>query len=64
MATQGGAMKITLYYSWVLPWRELEQCFIGPGILNLGNKIYMGLGLLFFEFGIVLERKVINEPDS
>jgi hypothetical protein len=55
---------IMFYYSWTFPWRECEQCFIGPAILNEGSHIRLGLGLFFLEIGILIRREAEDESNS
>lgn len=43
---------IHFFYEFKAPWRELEYCFIGPGILRVGDAYLFSVGLLFVEFGI------------
>lgn len=56
-------MKIEFYHYWKAPWRECELCFLGPGVLNVGDGIRLGLGLFFIEVGIKLIRREANEPN-
>jgi len=56
-------MRIKFYYFWSAPWRECELCFLGPAVLNEGDGIRLGLGLLFIEVGIKLKRGRRNESN-
>jgi hypothetical protein len=60
----GGAMKISrLIFQLMAPWRECEMCFLGPGILYVGDELELLLGLFFIQIGIALKRRE-HESDS
>jgi hypothetical protein len=55
-------MRIEFTYCFMVPWRECERCFIGPSMLDLGDKIEFTIGLFFIEIGFSVRRK--REPYS
>jgi hypothetical protein len=41
----------------MVPWNECDRCFIGPSVLNFGDRIEVSIGFFFVEIGVELKRR-------